>query len=402
MLVWLAITLVLLLGVTALGIDVAYWQVTKNREQRAADAAALAGAVTFPGDLDSVQHAGAGCRRRQRLHRRLGQPARRAAAAARCAATRPPGVRRRRRSQLPVQGHRRAEGQQLLRRHLRHRQHDGEGERAGRVPRAVEDGQPVEPVRQRPRQHAWPINATHHRRRTRTSGATSTAAAPRVEQGDAYAANWCDTTTPDRRVHRGNGDGNNINYTPNGYYYAVDFTRERIGGPAGVRSRVRERRSVLQTNASADREPAGAAALTPTDPGYPKRRRRATALSGSGRSTRRRPTPTDPGWQYCTGDNTFPNSAGNTVVPTTTYTVLKATVPGHPESATQVCAPITFPATTATSRRALHDQQPGELRDVLPAVGQRSARSPATRATSTSSRCRPTTAAAATTSRCAA
>ena len=49
-LVWLAITLVLLLGVTAFSIDVAYWHVTKNREQRAADAAALAGAVTFPGD----------------------------------------------------------------------------------------------------------------------------------------------------------------------------------------------------------------------------------------------------------------------------------------------------------------------------------------------------------------
>src|SRR3954471_13764013 len=49
-LVWLAILLVVLLGITALGIDVAYWQVTKNREQRAADAAALAGAVSFPGD----------------------------------------------------------------------------------------------------------------------------------------------------------------------------------------------------------------------------------------------------------------------------------------------------------------------------------------------------------------
>src|SRR4051794_38133684 len=48
--VWLAITLVLLLGCTALGIDVAYWQVNKNRQQRAADAAALAGAGTFPGN----------------------------------------------------------------------------------------------------------------------------------------------------------------------------------------------------------------------------------------------------------------------------------------------------------------------------------------------------------------
>ena len=48
--VWLAIVLVVLLGVTALALDVGYWQLTHSREQRAADAAALAGAVTFPGD----------------------------------------------------------------------------------------------------------------------------------------------------------------------------------------------------------------------------------------------------------------------------------------------------------------------------------------------------------------
>ena len=48
--VWLVILLVVLLGVTALAIDVGYWQLTQTREQRAADAAALAGAVTFPGD----------------------------------------------------------------------------------------------------------------------------------------------------------------------------------------------------------------------------------------------------------------------------------------------------------------------------------------------------------------
>ena len=52
-LVWLAVTIVMLLGVATLGVDVAYWQVTKNREQRAADATALAGAVTFPTDLDA-------------------------------------------------------------------------------------------------------------------------------------------------------------------------------------------------------------------------------------------------------------------------------------------------------------------------------------------------------------
>src|SRR4051812_1352619 len=55
--VWLAVPLPFLLGVAALGIDVAFWQVTKNREQRAADAAALAGAVSFPGNGDAANAA---------------------------------------------------------------------------------------------------------------------------------------------------------------------------------------------------------------------------------------------------------------------------------------------------------------------------------------------------------
>jgi Flp pilus assembly protein TadG len=48
--VWFAIVLVLLLGCAAFAVDVTNWQLTKTREQRAADAAALAGAVTYPAD----------------------------------------------------------------------------------------------------------------------------------------------------------------------------------------------------------------------------------------------------------------------------------------------------------------------------------------------------------------
>ena len=47
---WMAILVVLFLGVAAFAIDVAYWHLVQQREQRAADAAALAGAVTWPGN----------------------------------------------------------------------------------------------------------------------------------------------------------------------------------------------------------------------------------------------------------------------------------------------------------------------------------------------------------------
>ena len=42
--------LVVLLGSAAFAIDVTMWHLEQTREQKAADAAALAGAVTFPGD----------------------------------------------------------------------------------------------------------------------------------------------------------------------------------------------------------------------------------------------------------------------------------------------------------------------------------------------------------------
>ena len=122
-LVWLAVTLVLLLGVAAFGIDVAYWQVTKNREQRAADAAALAGAVTFPGDLAASNTQAQGVAADNGYTVGSVGPLR--PATARSARAGHGHLRGRRRPELPVQGHRHEEGQQLLRRHLRDPQHDG-------------------------------------------------------------------------------------------------------------------------------------------------------------------------------------------------------------------------------------------------------------------------------------
>ena len=48
--VWLALMIVVFLGVAAFAVDVAYWHLEKGRQQRAADAAALAGASAVDED----------------------------------------------------------------------------------------------------------------------------------------------------------------------------------------------------------------------------------------------------------------------------------------------------------------------------------------------------------------
>ena len=55
--VWFAIMLVLFIGVAAFAVDIAYWHLVQGREQKAADAAALAGAVSFPADQAASDNA---------------------------------------------------------------------------------------------------------------------------------------------------------------------------------------------------------------------------------------------------------------------------------------------------------------------------------------------------------
>ena len=49
-LVWMSLMIAVLLGMAGLSLDVANWYLQGNREQKAADAAALAGAVYLPDD----------------------------------------------------------------------------------------------------------------------------------------------------------------------------------------------------------------------------------------------------------------------------------------------------------------------------------------------------------------
>ena len=59
---------------------------------------------------------------------------------------------------------------------------------------------------------------------------------------------------------------------------------------------------------------------------------------------------TDPGYQYCTGDQIFSDHGTTGPPPATTYTVLKAKVPGDPGSAQPICS-VKYRAPTAISNR---------------------------------------------------
>ena len=204
----------------------------------------------------------------------------------------------------------------------------------------------------------WPINAASPPKTYPNFWANINGGGTAKQQGDAYAANWCDANGG-QLVTDGcsaSGNGNNLNYTANGYYYAVDFTAAgsanlQVFDPAFV--------DVGQFCAS-NGNLAGAAALK-NIPGYPEGATNTADIAKRFAPVGNASDPADPGFQYCTGDNIFPNSSGQNIAPNTTYTVWKATVPGHPESATQACAPITYKGLNASVATALTNNNPANF-----------------------------------------
>ena len=193
-----------------------------------------------------------------------------------------------------------------------------------------------------------------HQRRRHREAARRRVRGQLVRHGGALVTDGCS----------GIGDGNNVNYTPNGYYYAVDFT---AAGTADLQAFDPAFVHVGQLCTDGSANLAGAAALA-NIPSYPEGATNTADIQKRFQPVTDTSNPADPGFQYCTGDNSFPNSAGNNVAaPNTTYTVWKATVPGHPESATQVCGPITYPGFNGNVRDARCSTP--TLRAVLPAVG---------------------------------
>jgi hypothetical protein len=150
--------------------------------------------------------------------------------------------------------------------------------------------------------------------------------------GDAYAADNCNTSTDGCT---GSGNGKNINYVANGYYYVVDFTGAgtvdlQAFDPAFVH--------VGDNCNDGSANLAGAAALNSV-PSYPQGNNALGKLDWAKRyAPVTTSSQTDAGLRYCTGDNLFDSGPA----PATTYTVLKAVVPGQPSTAQPVCQ-VTYP-----------------------------------------------------------
>ena len=339
--VWLAVTLTVLLGVSAFGVDVAYWQTTKNREQRAADAAALAGAVTFPGN-GTQSNASAGDIAANNGYG-SGSSATPVAAGGTCSITTG--------SDTAVCGGTGDQAYQYKVTVLK-RVHNFFGGIFGinnTTVRATAQAEYLKPLTMGSPSNqfgndpdgitSWPpsgASTTYPNLWANIAGGSSVKG-----KGDAYAAGYCDGATDGCS---GSGQNKNLDKKPGGYYYAVDFTststvKLQAFDPAFV--------DVGDTCTTGGTNLVGAAALTTMPPGYPEGNNRADwakRYAPVGDASKQ----TDPGFQYCTGDNLFADNGTTGPAPVTTFTVLKATVPGNPDGALPVsgCPPITFPGFT--------------------------------------------------------
>jgi hypothetical protein len=146
------------------------------------------------------------------------------------------------------------------------------------------------------------------------------------QKGDAYAASYCDIPTDGCS---GIGPQLNLDYDPGGYIYAVHFTNAatvnlQAFDPAFVQ--------VGDTCTDASANLAGAAALTDV-PHYPQGANNTSDRARRYRPVTDRTNQSDPGFQYCTGDQTFTRAGVTGSPPSTTFTVLKASIPGDPASA---------------------------------------------------------------------
>ncbi len=343
--------IVVFLGVAAFAVDVAYWHLVKGREQRAADASALAGAVTFPGNRlasdaaakDVAQTNGYGVT----AVTQVGSTDTCPLSSGDVAVCTGPGEEA---FQYKVWITKRVQnifggifglGETTIR-----------ATATAEYLKPLSMGSPTNQFGNDPDNTPWPINANNPPQTYPNMWANIEGGGTAKQQGDAYQANWCDNNATDGCS--GVGDGKNLNYTSNGYYYTVDFT-----GPGAVDLQAFDPAYVnvgqFCNDSSADL--AGAAALG-SIPGYPE--------PSSDIATRFRPVgnasdPTDPGFQYCTGDNWFPNSSSNGnpgPSPNTTFTVLKAQVPGDPSTAAVVCGPRTFPGYRGSVKTALQNNNP--------------------------------------------
>jgi Flp pilus assembly protein TadG len=333
-LVWLAITLVLLLGVTAFSIDVAYWQVTKNREQRAADAAALAGAVTFPSDPAQSDTQAQGVAADNGYTAGAVNPL---GANGSCPLTATTTLC----SGVGDKSYQyRVTVAQKVNNYF-----GGIFGIGSTTVRATAQAEYIGPLKMGSPSNQFgndpdaPVTPqTYPNFWANIAGGNSPKA-----NGDAYAADNCDGTTDGCSS---SGSGANLDYNAQGYYYTVDFKNTatvnlQAFDPAFV--------AVGDFCTNSGTNNLLAASNLPRVPGYP-------AAEGGPTSTdiKKRYLPvttqsdqSDPGYKYCNGDILFSGPP-----PTTTYTVLKTAVPGTAAGAQPVCS-VTYPGFSGDLAAAL-------------------------------------------------
>ncbi len=335
-----AVMIVVLVGSAAFAIDIAYWHFEQTHEQRAADAAALAGAVTYPADAANSNA--------------------QAIAIAMSNGYTVPGA-----SAFDADGH------CHLPAGATNRICTGPGKQpyqfkvtvvrkvknlfggifgigtatiaasaTGEYLKPLSMGSPSNQFGNDPDNTSWPLPNPPPLTYPNFWGNIEGAGTAK-QQGDAFAANWCDNTVTDGC--NGTGDGQNLDYK-GGYYYTVDFT---AGATTNLQAFDPAFVHVGQfcNDGSAN---LSAASNLGNIPSYPEGPTNTADIKKRFAPVGNSTDPKDPGFQYCTGDQSFSNSRGANVAPATTYQVLKATVPGEPGSAVAVpgCNPITYPGFT--------------------------------------------------------
>jgi hypothetical protein len=325
-LVWTTIMLVVFLGVAAFSVDIAYWHLERGRQQRAADAAALAGAINWPGDSSGANTSALD------VAQRNGYAVGSITSIANTATCQLPSG-----TVAICSGSGKQPYQYKVTIAKKVKNLFGgifgiddtivRASATAEYLKPLSMGSPSNQFGNDPdASFTWPVSAssppqTYPNFWANIAGGNST-----KTNGDAYAADNCNTSTDGCT---GSGFGNNLNYIANGYYYAVDFTGS---GTVNLQAFDPAFTNVGDLCTDGSTNLAAAAALTNV-PGYPQGATNTADISKRYARVTNSANQQDPGFRYCTGDQLF----GTGPAPTTTFTVLKATVPGQPATATQVC-----------------------------------------------------------------
>jgi hypothetical protein len=317
-LVWFAIMLVVLLSMAAFAVDTGLWNYDQTKEQRAADAAALAGSVYLPGNFAKAQTTALDVARVNgyvpdadttiAVTQVTGQP-----------------------NQLQVSITDTAQNLFGVLMGSPTTKIKKTGIATYDPPIAM--GSPVNQIGNDPESAAAAGTDDYPNLWLNVAGPSS----PK-QNGDAYLATDC-TGSPDNC-----SGGTNSDLTPSGYYYTV---HSNIAGPLTIQGFDPGFAAVGDTCGSNDDHSnlSGAAALAPNF---------NSLFRVSDPATRYKPVTnannaSDPGLRFCTGDHNFDTT---TQGPTTTYKVFgPASVPGEPSSApaTPVCTK-SFPGFTGNGK----------------------------------------------------